>query len=164
MSATSLARAMSGTTHNKLFSRATGPFRVLAVCSHTMTIDEDGIDNTTSTDRVTRTPNATRLTQRQQARRVSCANVNQDFKTVLPPQSARLVSQTGNQHMTTPRGKKSAKSADNHQPDGTDLEYTVDCIVRHAGSDTNTRYRVRWFGDQAESDTEKPSKNLPNIL
>lgn len=152
---------MSDTTCSKLLPRATGRFGVLVIRWHTIKIDENGIDNTISFERAMRAPNVTHVTPEQQTQRVPPGNVYHDAKLMAPRQSTLLVSQTTNLHLTTPRGEESAKPTTNHQHDGTDPEYIVDCIVKHMGSRTNIRYVVQWYDYGAEDNTEEPPENLP---
>lgn len=107
--ATSSSQAMSNTTYDKLLARATGSFRVLAVRSHTVTADIGGIHRTISIKRATCAPDATYVMQKEQTPQVSPANVNQNAKPMAPGQSTRLVLQTADPYLTTPRGKKWVK-------------------------------------------------------
>lgn len=155
---------MSNKTYNKLLLRATGPFQVLAVRSHAITIYKDGIDNTIIVDRGTRAPSATRVTQNQQARRLLRTIIYQDAKPIATQQSKRLASQTADQHLTAPRGKKLSKPAENHQPEGCDPEYTVDRFVCHVDLGTDTRNEVRRYVYGVDENTENHLGACPKIL
>lgn len=54
--ATSPASTLANAAYNKLLPRALGPFRVISVQPHPLTIDEEGIPNTIFIDRATRVP------------------------------------------------------------------------------------------------------------
>lgn len=77
---TLLAQATSNATYKKPLLRTTGLFSVLAVRSHTITIDEDDIDNTFSVHGTKRARNDTRAMHEQQARRVPSTDENEDAK------------------------------------------------------------------------------------
>lgn len=51
--------------YSKLQNRTTGPFSNVSVQKHTVTIDEDSIPNTVSTENVTHTPSVIDRTQRE---------------------------------------------------------------------------------------------------
>lgn len=126
------AEMLAWKPHNKLQSRTTGPFRVVSEQKDTIAIDEEGIPNRVSIDRITHAP----LTATQLQQSVTSARPDLDV--------------TGND---TP---KAARPTDTNKD-----EYVVDRIVRHIGKGDTLRYVVRWYGYGPQDDTIEPPQHIP---
>lgn len=141
--ATTSAHAMTKTTKNKIPHRALGPFCVISVQMHTITIEEDSVPNTICIDRGTLPP-STPLAVAQH-------HMNNTDK-----HQQELLSSEVSRRSTTRRGDQIPEHAHpmrNRTPDCIDHEYTVDQTVQHTGTHDHIRYVIQWYGYSAENDT-----------
>lgn len=142
------AEKLAGDAHSKLLPKATGPFIVKKVGSHTLTIEENGVDNTITADR------ATLCTTRPTG------------ETSRPIVLSTLGNSHGNHNhngetsLDKPHGTLHETNTRRPQEDETQ-EYAVDRIVGHTGHGAERKYIVRWYGYTQAEDTAEPPSHIP---
>ena len=127
----------------KLMFKKTGPFRIVATDSQTATIDEDGLHNTISIDRIspaTSTESKSAPPTNEPADESTPAEpaADTDEPTCSPSEEETREQQT-NEESSALGQKHSETPAEPEQ-------YVVERIVGHMGNRRNRRYVVRWYG------------------
>ena len=116
----------------KLLPKSTGPFLVTKANADTVTIEEDGLQNTVSIDRVWKDESSTANPVRESEREVSA-----------DPEG--------------PHGDELIEEDPEMGPD----HYAVDKIVGHEEGPTGMLYKIRWYGYSPRDDTMEPEENIP---
>ena len=142
----------------KLMFKKTGPFKIVATDSHTVTIDEDGLHNTVSIDRISPAPTDESTTAEQITEPAHRPTTNQhsdvtDDNTSSPPENVTQGQRT-NEESSAPGPEFSDNPAEPEQ-------YAVEKIIGHKGNRRNRRYVVRWYGYSSDFDTVEPPSNIP---
>ena len=103
-----------------------------------MTIDENGLDNTVSIDRVTRAPNGQISLEAEED--ATAAN-----------------------EQTPPTEETTAETPQEPTDDASTSgrEYVIERVMAHKESPEGRLYRVRWHGYTARDDTWEPRRHLP---
>jgi len=171
---TNESEQLANANRYKLMFKKTGPYRIVAVQSHTVTLDEDGINNTVSMDRISR---ASRPPPAERPSETADANSNIDNLGANAPSEEMS---TSNAPVETPDDVDDGtipstssqlnspappeEVAPDVEPTNTPTEqreYVVDRIISHEGKGRNKKYVVRWYGYAPEHDTVEPPENLP---
>ena len=118
----------------KLLPKTTGPYKVIRSTPDTVTISQDGLENTISIDRVTVAPS--RSTPR-----------------------AVTADPTGPNQLDDTPEESSGENGQDTTP--TQDEYPIEKIVTHHATDEGIKYQVRWLGYTAAEDTLHFEKDLP---
>lgn len=122
---------------------------------HTLTIDENRIENTIYIDHATRVPNNTDPPPRAQE---MLQNANNAVKNTNKPTLRRVNAQQP--RSTT--DKLPSTDAKSHPHETSSLqEYVLDRIVRRIEKPPNVKNIVRWYGYDASRDNLKPAENVP---
>lgn len=150
------ADAYTNRTYNKLQQRTMGPFCFISVRRHTVTIDEHGIPNTVSIDRVT---HALAVTTRPSA------NANELPNATNSP--SKMNAHGAGQHKQYSQQRQKPTQAShatrlrNSGPQQSTNEYVVDKIVRQIGMAKDVKFVVLWYGYKPSEDTIKPADHIP---
>lgn len=152
--------------HSKVMSPKVGPFRVIEVSPRTVTIDEDGILNTVSSNHVTLAPTRTTVQEKRN-------NANNGNKAELPTGAMHPIAhqnQVMHNIVNTKNSDCDEGNVDNdndeyakglHKPAEAIQEYAAVRIVRHFGKGRNIKFVVWWYGYTAADDTAKLPENIP---
>ena len=108
--------------------KKTGPFRVVAVQSHTVTIDEDGIHNTVSVDPISPTSAPHESQPKVPA---TTDNATEDHVGDDTPDNME-------NQQTSGEASADQDRPHSHEPH----DFAVDRIIDHEGSGSNRLYRV----------------------
>lgn len=120
--------------YNKLTSRTQGPYRVMDVLSHAITIEKNGIHNPIYIDRATPILSSTK------------------HATLICE-----IAPTSSDHSDT----KDFMTKNTQQSLRTSDEYVVDKIVEHESTPKSICFTVRWFGYTSREDTYESSSRTP---
>lgn len=129
-------------TCNKLMSRRLRPFRVRAVRTHPLVIDEHDIDNVVSVDCATRALHAR-------------------DPVLTDDSSLREHSHKGHKdRLQFSQCKLKTASAEEAPHGNATPEHTVDRLARHVATGDIIRYVVQWYEHTANHDTTKPPQHI----
>lgn len=113
-------------TRSKLQSKTVRPFHIMCSTPDTVTIDEDGLHNTSQTYHVTGTADETDAKNR--------TNKRHTHKNMREPSPARL----------------------SRNEETNEAEYPFEKIIRHIRTRDNIRYVFHWYGYQPRDYNAKP--------
>ena len=116
----------------KLLPRSTGPYLVKSTTEDTVTIEQDGLQNVVSIDRVSMAPSGP----------------------VTRPRVRDVTADPEGPHTDTAED-------DNNVAEPDSVEYAIDRIVTHRPDKDGMYYRVRWYGYGPEEDTWEPEHHIP---
>lgn len=126
--------------YSKMLPRALELYRVTSRTFPTITIEQDGIQYTISTDHASLAP-------------LICSSKFTASTTITICQYQRRPSESQKTQRPTDESKGSQTKED-----------FVDHIVKHVGNDSHRKYVVRWYGYMVHDDSMEPSKTSCNTF
>ena len=136
----------------KLLPRGLGPYKIQSVSENTVTVDEDGLLNTVSIDRVTLAPRS-----RTGNAPVTTERTFDIFKNPYPSGEFEIPELD-----EEPFVEFGIPGLENYEtPHGDYGEYPIEEIVGHRETPNGVEFRVRWYGYPAAYDEFLPSSDIP---
>ncbi|CAN8070204.1 unnamed protein product [Agarophyton chilense] len=178
--------------NSKLLPKSWGSYKVLNASNHTVTVEQDGIPNTISIDRITVAPETVqhRIEAGPSARKPRAVaqrtrpsedptpiEVNDDLQRDNPDYNpltgTEMQPQTVTAEAPDPAPTHEAPNSEHMNPQGgvppkdqdqTSEEFPVDRLVGHTQTYNGLKHTVRWYGWGPEGDTlEPPATILPHF-